>query len=103
MPKQTLGQRIAQARRELAVRLRRDVSASNVAEALGVAPATVYRWESDEKVPKDDSLLSLAKYLGVSPAYLRYGVTEASKPATIIEATQEIVPRTKRPSKRDVG
>lgn len=73
----TLGERIAQARRELGVRTRTDVNPSDVAEALGVSPATVYRWESNEKSPRDDTLAKLAKYLGVTPAYLRYGVVSA--------------------------
>jgi transcriptional regulator with XRE-family HTH domain len=71
---QSIGERIAQARRELGVRLRRDVSPSDVAEALSVSPATVYRWESDEKSPSEKSMTKLAAFLGVAPAYLRYGV-----------------------------
>ena len=76
----TLGARIAQARRELGVRTHRDVSPSDVAEALGVSPATVYRWESDEKSPREEALAKLAKFLKVTPAYLRYGVVESETP-----------------------
>jgi transcriptional regulator with XRE-family HTH domain len=80
MVAQTLGARIAQARRELGVRTHRDVSPSDVAEALGVSPATVYRWESDEKSPREDALAKLSTYLGVTPAYLRYGVQPGAIP-----------------------
>jgi transcriptional regulator with XRE-family HTH domain len=94
---QTLGARVAQARRELSVRLRRDVSASDMAKALGVSPATVYRWESDEKSPKDDSLDALAKFLGVTPAFLRYGVVPA---VAVIDEEEEIIPVVKPSAKK---
>lgn len=74
-----MGERIAQGRRELGVRLQRDVTPADLAKMLGVNPATVYRWESDEKAPRDDALAKLAEFLGVTPAYLRYGVGRAGE------------------------
>ncbi len=99
----TIGGRIAQARRELAVRLRRDLTQGDVAELAGTTPATMSRWESDTAVPKEDALAVLAKVLGVTPAYLRYGVGDIPKSVTVIEATQTIEPVRTRRGKRDVG
>lgn len=72
----TLGERIAQARREKGVREHRDITRVDVAEAVGVVPSAVTFWETDEKSPREDTLAKVADYLGVTPAYLRYGVTE---------------------------
>lgn len=54
-----------------ATRKARGISAEKVAEALGVSPATIYRYEKGdiEKVP-GDVLEPLAKALGTTPAYL---------------------------------
>lgn len=70
----SLGKRMAQARRELGVRLRRDVQQSDVASALGVGAATVSRWEADQAVPREDALAKLAAFLEVTPMFLRYGI-----------------------------
>lgn len=72
----TLGERIGQARREKGVRERRDITQRELAKAVGVTPTSISEWESDKVSPREDALTKLAKYLGVTPAYLRYGVTE---------------------------
>lgn len=46
---------------------------SDVATALGVGPATVSRWEADQAIPREEALVRLATYLGVTPSFLRYG------------------------------
>lgn len=69
-----MGERIAQARRELGVRERRDVTRADLAAACRVVPSAVTYWETDEKTPREDALERLAAYLGVTPAYLRYGI-----------------------------
>ena len=74
----TLGARIAQARREMAVREERDVTASEVAKAVGVTNTSMSEWENDKKAPREGALAKLADYLGVTPAYLRYGVLPGS-------------------------
>lgn len=74
----TLGKRIAQARRELGVREQRDVTQLDLAQAVGTTSASLSEWESDKKVPREESLLRLAKVLGVTPAYLRYGYGRAA-------------------------
>jgi len=73
----TLGSRIAQARRELAVREERDVTQLDVARAVGATGASMSEWENDKKAPREGALAKLADYLGVTPAYLRYGVHPA--------------------------
>jgi transcriptional regulator with XRE-family HTH domain len=70
----TLGQRLAQARRELAVRERRDVSQADVADAVGYSRTAVSEWEAGTKIPREEALAKLATFLGVTPAFLRYGI-----------------------------
>ena len=70
-----VGHRIAQARRELGVRLGRDVRPVDVARELKVSQATVSDWESGKTAaPRDELLVRLAGFLGVTPEFLRYGV-----------------------------
>jgi transcriptional regulator with XRE-family HTH domain len=71
---QSLGDRIAQARREKGVRDHQDIRPIDVARALNVSGAAVSDWEGDKKTPREELLNALAKYLGVTPAYLRYGI-----------------------------
>jgi transcriptional regulator with XRE-family HTH domain len=73
---QGLGERIAQSRRVLGVREQRDVTQLDLAKAAGVSGPTVSDWEAGKKVPREAALMKLADYLGVSPAFLRYGVTD---------------------------
>jgi transcriptional regulator with XRE-family HTH domain len=50
------------------------VRPADMARALGVSQATVSDWESGAVTPRDEHMVRLADYLGVSPAFLRYGV-----------------------------
>jgi transcriptional regulator with XRE-family HTH domain len=75
--RQEVGARIAQARREKGVRERRDVLRADLAEAVGVDPSTITAWEKGLKSPREEVLIALATYLGVTPAFLRYGVQAA--------------------------
>lgn len=70
----TLGERAAQARREKGVRERRDITQAMVAKAVGVSGATISDMESGKKVPGEAILAKVASFLGVTPAFLRYGV-----------------------------
>jgi DNA-binding XRE family transcriptional regulator len=79
----TLGKRISQARREKALYEGRDIDQIEIADAVGVTGAAVSRWESDQKSPRDEHLIRLADYLGVTPAWLRYGV-EPKRPYQIV-------------------
>lgn len=57
-----------------------DVSREGLAKLVGVSTATVSRWEDDLRRPKPDAMHKLADVLGVSPAWLDYGV-EVARPA----------------------
>lgn len=73
----TLGQRISHARRLFGVREGRDVLAPDLAPLVGVTAASVYNWEGDASVPGPTNLGKLAEVLGVSVAWLHYGVEGA--------------------------
>lgn len=73
---ETLGSRLAQERREKAVRDREDIDRSVVAKAIGVSPSTYSRYEADLTKPPDDVLGLLARYYGTTRAYLRFGEGE---------------------------
>ena len=77
----TTGQRMKIRRKEIGL------SAENLAELLGVSPATIYRYENGdiEKVP-GDRLGPIAEALHTSPAFLMGwdDATDASLPSNII-------------------
>jgi HTH-type transcriptional regulator, cell division transcriptional repressor len=81
----SLGKRLAQARRLLAVREERDVTAAEVAKAAKVSSASLSQWESGDRMPRDAALARLASVLGVTPAFLRYGIVE-TPPAKPLES-----------------
>lgn len=87
----TLGQRLAQARRVKSVRDRRDITQADVADAVGYSRTAVSEWEADAKVPREDALVRLAGYLGVTPAFLRYGIV--SNPSAIEPISAEEITR----------
>lgn len=70
------GQRVLRARLEFGARLRtpRQVSQTEIAEAMGVSKATVSNWEHGLKEPADlGTITKLAFVLGVRPAWLAFG------------------------------
>ena len=69
----TIGQRIAQKRKELAL------SQEALGEELGVSRQSIYKWESDAALPEIDKLIALSKRFGVSVGWL-LGVEEAATP-----------------------
>lgn len=69
----TLGKRLAQARREHAARIHRDVTGPDLAAAVGVSPSAYYKWETDETRPKRLYVERLAALLGVTVGWLDYG------------------------------
>jgi transcriptional regulator with XRE-family HTH domain len=91
---QTIGGRIAQARRQLGVEERRDVTRGEIATAVGVDASTVSLWEADKKSPREDALAKLAEFLHVTPAFLRYGVRDTDGSAAARTAAEaDIVAR----------
>lgn len=69
----TFGERLAQERRHKAVRDAQDVYKKDVAKMLGVSESSVGRWENGVTMPDDDTIQRLARYFGVTAAWLRYG------------------------------
>lgn len=56
---------------------------AEVAEAAGVVPSAITLYEQGRSNVSEDVLAKLAAFLGVTPAYLRYGVTDMKKPAEV--------------------
>ena len=60
----TLGQRISQLRKQ------RGINQVQLAEALKVSPSTIAMWETNKRAIKDDTILELSDYFGVTTDYL---------------------------------
>lgn len=91
----TLGQRIAQKRKELGL------SQEGLGEQLGVSRQAIYKWESDTSLPEIDKLITLGRIFSVSVGWL-LGVEKTSSPAeppsgelteAQLQMVQEIVDR----------
>lgn len=76
----TLGQRIAQKRKELGL------SQEGLGEQLGVSRQAIYKWESDASLPEIEKLIALSRLFSVTVGWL-LGVEEESRPA------EELTPR----------
>lgn len=70
----TIGQRIAQKRKELSL------SQEALGEQLNVSRQSIYKWESDAALPEIDKLIALSRLFGVSVGWL-LGVEEDAPPA----------------------
>lgn len=91
----TLGQRIAQKRKE------QGLSQEGLGERLGVSRQAIYKWESDASLPEIDKLIALSRIFFVSVGWL-LGVEENVRPQredsgelteTQLQMVQEIVDR----------
>lgn len=71
----TIGQRIAQKRRELSL------SQEALGQEVGVSRQSIYKWESDAAVPEIDKLIALSRLFGVSVGWL-LGVEETPEANT---------------------
>lgn len=108
MKTKTLGQRLAQLRREKAAREERDIDQTEIAKAIGIGAkrqAYISRWENGYVVPKDDVLKKLADYYGVTPGWLRYGEGDkVPEPTAVLDVVAGPKPRPSRvaasPTKR---
>ena len=69
----TIGQRIAQKRKELGL------SQEALGARLNVSRQSIYKWERDANLPEVEKLIALAQLLGVSVGWL-LGVEEAAEP-----------------------
>ena len=70
----TIGQRIAQKRKELGI------SQEVLGDQLGVSRQSIYKWESDSTLPEIDKLISLGRLFDVSVGWL-LGVEDPPNPA----------------------
>ena len=68
----TIGQRVAQKRKELGL------SQEALGDQLGVSRQSIYKWESDSALPEIDKLIALSRLFGVSVGWL-LGVEEATE------------------------
>ena len=86
----TVGQRIAQKRKELGL------SQETLGEQLGVSRQAIYKWESDATLPEIEKLIALSRIFGVSVGWL-LGEEKDSAPKELSEEqllmVQEIVDR----------
>lgn len=78
----TLGQRIAQKRKELGL------SQEGLGEQLGVSRQAIYKWESDASLPEIEKLIALSRLFSVTVGWL-LGVEEEPHPA----GEEELTPR----------
>ena len=69
----TIGQRIAQKRKELGL------SQEALGAELGVSRQSIYKWESDAALPEIDKLIALSRRFAVSVGWL-LGVEESPVP-----------------------
>lgn len=79
----TVGQRIAQKRKELGL------SQEGLGEQLGVSRQAIYKWESDASLPEIDKLITLSKIFSVSVGWL-LGVEE-DEPETVSPDQEKLV------------
>ncbi len=52
-----------------------NISQSELARKIGVTPQAVQKWEKAKNLPRGTTLHKLADVLGVSPAYLQFGIS----------------------------
>ena len=78
----TLGQRIAQKRKELGL------SQESLGEQLGVSRQAIYKWESDASLPEVEKLIALSRLFSVTVGWL-LGVEEEPRPVE----EEELTPR----------
>lgn len=90
MADETFGERLRQARRELAVALRREVTQQEVADHLGVTSVTVGRWEDGSREPDFATVARLAAYLKVRAGYLAFGELPAAAHGSTNGATPHV-------------
>jgi transcriptional regulator with XRE-family HTH domain len=71
-------------RRIRAIRERLGLTKTGLAERIGVSQPTVTRWESNQDVPAERHLQTLAAMIGISVPELRYGCAGLSEPVPVV-------------------
>ena len=82
----TIGQRIAQNRKELGL------SQEALGDQLGVSRQSIYKWESDSALPEIDKLIALSRLFGVSVGAL-LGVEDTPEPEAAPAPHDELTER----------
>lgn len=80
----TIGQRIAQKRKELGL------SQETLGEALGVSRQSVYKWESGSALPEIEKLISMSRLFGVTIGWLLGVEDEEIAPETVKSESNEL-------------
>ena len=89
------GQRILQARLDLAQRRGRTVPQTEIAEAVGVSSVTLGYWEREKTEPGDVATWKrLAKALHTTPEWLAFGAAPVTKHEPPPQATPHVTPIT---------
>ena len=83
MATDTLGKRIAKARREKGLREGRDVGKAELGRAAGISGQAIAEWEADKSTPRTGNLIAAARFLGVSLDWLAHGRGEM-RPESIL-------------------
>lgn len=86
---QVVGQRLRRLRKRLSIELGREVTAAEVALAVGIGKSTMYMYERGERIPPADNLNALADYYGVSVDYL-LGRTDDPTPSRPLTPTERL-------------
>ena len=79
----TIGKRIAHLRKE------KGLTQEDLANAMGVSPQAVSKWENDQTCPDISALPKLAEILGVTVDELLTGKTEEAQPAVRLLPPEE--------------
>lgn len=89
MGEESVGDRIRQARLDLAAARRREVTQVEVGRALGVTGVTVGRWEAGGAEPSLALIRKLADFLETDPRWLAFGAPTPSDSATPVSGTPD--------------
>lgn len=68
-----------------------NISQSELARKIGVTPQAVQKWEKAKTVPRGTTLQRLADVLGVSPAYIQFGITPPAEHPSVGQELPEYV------------
>ena len=74
----TIGQRIAQKRKELGL------SQEALGSKLGVSRQSIYKWEADSALPEVDKLIALSRLFGVSVGWLQRRCAWCCSPSSTV-------------------
>lgn len=86
MSQQEIASRLKQLRRKKSYVEARDVTQEEVAGATGLSLESFSRYENGKRRVPEDAIGTLARYYGVNPAFIRYGIESAAAGSDAPEA-----------------